>query len=227
MTTTELLMKEDTAFSTTIDMASIFPPPEGETLTYAVTGLPSWLQYDAATSTLAGTPWPNAAGTFDLTLSATDALGVTTETTLAVQVGDNPGIIANAAKSKEAVNLAGTDGQDLLIGSKKDDVIDGGAGSDTISGGEGKDVITTGTGWDTLLFAPASGKDVVTDFEVGIDALVLNAGMTIAATLEIDTDKDNVADSTLVTFSTKDTVQLTGVVGVADPSVLLVAEWMA
>lgn len=73
--------------------------------------------------------------------------------------------------------IAGGDGNDRLLGEGGDDRINGGDGNDTIVGGEGRDVLTGGAGADRFIFAAADSKagaslrDVITDFETGIDKL--------------------------------------------------------
>lgn len=73
--------------------------------------------------------------------------------------------------------LGGT-GQDWLRGGSDDDAIDGGQDSDQIEGGWGEDTLTGGAGAnveDVFVFA-VDGRDwgdVITDFQVGTDKLVL------------------------------------------------------
>ena len=87
--------------------------------------------------------------------------------------------------------LNGTDKPDKIFGGAGDDTIrgfggndklDGGAGKDRIVGGEGNDKLT-GDGKDhhsfadTFVFGKDSGKDVITDFEVGKDMLEIAKGL--------------------------------------------------
>ena len=79
--------------------------------------------------------------------------------------------------------LEGGDGSDVLKGGKGNDVHKGGKGTDALNGGKGKDVVNGGKGNDTLtggegkdefVFTSAQdGKDTVTDFEDGLDVLVM------------------------------------------------------
>lgn len=75
--------------------------------------------------------------------------------------------------------LFGKDGNDRLSGGVGLDIIKGGAGHDTIIGGAGHDTLTgNGEGsspFDSDLFviSPASGHDVITDFQVGADKIGL------------------------------------------------------
>ncbi|WP_299624285.1 calcium-binding protein [uncultured Tateyamaria sp.] len=78
--------------------------------------------------------------------------------------------------------LAGEDGNDLLLGGGGSDTLSGGADSDEIAGGAGNDVLIGGAGADTFVFFAtdsASGTDLVTDFELGLDTFqITGAGST-------------------------------------------------
>lgn len=56
--------------------------------------------------------------------------------------------------------------------------VDAGLGNDTITGSKGDDTLTGGTGADT--FNVAAGKDVITDFALGTDTLVVSKGTATA-----------------------------------------------
>jgi Ca2+-binding RTX toxin-like protein len=57
-----------------------------------------------------------------------------------------------------------------------DDSIDGGEGNDIITGGPGRDTLTGGAGSDSFVFAASTdGIDVITDFTIGEDQLVLSS----------------------------------------------------
>jgi Ca2+-binding RTX toxin-like protein len=80
-------------------------------------------------------------------------------------------------------NVTGTSNKDWLIGDNGNntldgwfgnDVLDGRGGDDIIIGGGGDDIITGGSGSDTLT---VWGKDVVTDFQVGVDRLSFHQTM--------------------------------------------------
>lgn len=61
--------------------------------------------------------------------------------------------------------LSGEDGADLIWGGDGDDRLWGGAGNDTMSGDAGHDTLWGGAGADVFVFAPASGADVIGDFD--------------------------------------------------------------
>jgi predicted extracellular nuclease len=76
-----------------------------------------------------------------------------------------------------AFNLVeGTDGRDRLVGTDGNDMIVSGAGIDTIAGGMGADVFVFGA--ETL--NGTRDRDIITDYEVGIDVIGLTAGATVA-----------------------------------------------
>ena len=81
----------------------------------------------------------------------------------------NDGI--NGGKGNDRV--LGGEGDDELEGGDGDDLVIGGNGSDLIRGLEGSDTLTGGAGTDFFYLIPNTGQDVITDFEDGVDKLVL------------------------------------------------------
>lgn len=74
--------------------------------------------------------------------------------------------------------LLGGDGDDTLNGGSGRDVMFGEAGNDRMVGGRGGDTMTGGSGVDTFVFftgeqsgSAAEGRDVITDFQVGVDRI--------------------------------------------------------
>jgi Ca2+-binding RTX toxin-like protein len=72
------------------------------------------------------------------------------------------------------VVFEGGGGHDFLTGGAGFDVLNGGAGNDTLEGGRGFDVLTGGTGADRFVFNGGDGFDLVTDFQQGVDKVVVN-----------------------------------------------------
>jgi Ca2+-binding RTX toxin-like protein len=72
--------------------------------------------------------------------------------------------------------LEGGAGNDVLIGGAGFDVLVGGLGRDVLEGGAGIDVLTGGGGDDRFSLGRGDGLDVITDFEQGIDRIVLGSG---------------------------------------------------
>ena len=97
-------------------------------------------------------------------------------------------------------NLIGNNGDDRLQGGSGDDKLFAGAGRDRVIGGSGDDLIAGGAGNDTLsggsgndsfVFDPSrkgEGHDVITDFKLGQDAIVLQAGDIARADADIAGD---------------------------------------
>ncbi len=73
--------------------------------------------------------------------------------------------------------LNGQAGDDNLFGGAGDDRLIGGAGADFLFGGFGNDTATGGTGGDLFGFSIGSGRDVITDFELGIDQILLDTAL--------------------------------------------------
>ncbi|NIA69919.1 tandem-95 repeat protein [Pelagibius litoralis] len=97
--------------------------------------------------------------------------------------------------NSEDGRLTGTEGNDLILGESSltglaldgldgDDVLRGGPGDDTLDGGAGSDSLFGGGGADLFVLRAADAAetleltDVIGDFEVGIDSLVLVDGLT-------------------------------------------------
>jgi hypothetical protein len=74
------------------------------------------------------------------------------------------------------VALEGGAGHDDLSGGAGLDVLTGGVGNDRLEGGLGLDVLTGGAGRDYFVFNRNDGPDLVTDFQSGVDKIVLEEG---------------------------------------------------
>ncbi|MGB3192998.1 MAG: CAP domain-containing protein [Limnoraphis sp.] len=68
--------------------------------------------------------------------------------------------------------IYGGDGDDSIFGGKSDDVLFGEGGNDTVSGDLGNDTLTGGMGKDLFLLQQQS-RDIITDFEPGVDLVKL------------------------------------------------------
>ncbi len=62
---------------------------------------------------------------------------------------------------------------DTLLGGDGDDVLMGYAGADTLNGEAGDDILTGGGGRDTFIFT--GGNDRITDFQLGVDRLLISS----------------------------------------------------
>lgn len=95
-----------------------------------------------------------------------DATGATTGMVFALGAGDD---VLIGGDGDDTV-YAGT-GDDLVLGGAGDDALIGGPGNDTLNGGTGNDFLLGGTGADVFVFDNNFGRDVIRDFEDGIDLI--------------------------------------------------------
>jgi VCBS repeat-containing protein len=77
-------------------------------------------------------------------------------------------------------DLAGTDGDDLLVGSAFGDRIDGGQGDDLIVGGGGNDMLAGGLGDDVYVFNRGDGFDTIDDTGAAAQGDAIRFGEDIA-----------------------------------------------
>lgn len=75
--------------------------------------------------------------------------------------------------------LFGGDGNDTLEGGNGNDRLVGGAGNDVLRGGNGNDRLEGGSGADLFAFGRGGGNDTILDYEIGVDALLLEDGVTV------------------------------------------------
>ncbi|MFZ6820336.1 putative Ig domain-containing protein [Undibacterium sp. Ji22W] len=113
----------------------------GDALTYSATlsdgkPLPAWLNFNATTGTLSGTPLSSDAGSLSVKIKAADKAGAIATDSFAVTV------------LFSVIN--GSSGIDNLLGSNADDQINGLAGNDKLSGLDGNDTLNGGAGVDEM-----------------------------------------------------------------------------
>lgn len=101
----------------------LFRDPENGALTWQVNGLPAGLTFDPETRTISGTPALNGAGSFSITVVATDGSGEQAEQTLTLTVASDPAQIPTIGGESSALqndyNLEGYDSNsyvDVLSG---------------------------------------------------------------------------------------------------------------
>jgi Ca2+-binding RTX toxin-like protein len=133
-------------------------------------------------------------GTAAVTTTITDTLVTAASTTLATNVenltltgtgaingtGNNGNnvIIGNSANNT-LTGLAGNDtlnggaGNDNLISGDGNDLLLGGAGNDTLNGGLGVDTLTGGVGNDFFRLDNVANRDLIIDFSVPADTIIL------------------------------------------------------
>jgi Ca2+-binding RTX toxin-like protein len=147
--------------------------PEGGTITYALAGGADadLFTIDAATGALAFKATPDfetpedadADGTYDVIVSASDALGASRSQTLAVTVTD---------LDEPGQTLAGLDRREVLLGGTGDDLVTAGGGADSVAAGDGDDSVSGGVGRDSL--AGGRGTD---SLDGGDGADLLDGGL--------------------------------------------------
>jgi VCBS repeat-containing protein len=153
---------------------------------------------------------PGATATDRFTYTVTDKAGLTSTATVSVTVtGIADGIATVGGNGND--NLTGTAGEDRLSGSNGDDRLfgldghdrlEGGLGNDELFGGRGNDLLIGGLGDDLLeggagrdgfVLSARGGNDVIRDFDVANDRLLLD-GTAIRSTQVADANGDGIAD---------------------------------
>jgi Ca2+-binding RTX toxin-like protein len=89
----------------------------------------------------------------------------------------------NGAGNRLANKLYGNDAANKLFGWAGNDLLDGGLGNDVLNGGAGEDTLTGGGGVDSFVFGAGYGKDTVSDFQHGVDKLVLVGAKSSAVSI--------------------------------------------
>jgi serralysin len=74
-------------------------------------------------------------------------------------------------------SLYGATGNDTLIGGNGDDLMYGSQGNDQLEGGAGNDTMFGGSLNDTFIFDMGHGHDIINDFEIGRDIIVLDSNL--------------------------------------------------
>ena len=91
----------------------LFRDPENGALTLQVNGLPAGLTFDSDTRTISGTPALNGAGSFSITIVATDASGEQAEQTITLTIASDPAQMpALGGESSSLQNDYALDGYD-------------------------------------------------------------------------------------------------------------------
>ncbi|WP_233990940.1 beta-propeller fold lactonase family protein [Pectobacterium brasiliense] len=92
---------------------NLFRDPENGALTLQVNGLPAGLTFDPDTRTISGTPALNGAGSFAITVVASDASGEQSEQTLMLSIASDPAQMPTIGGESSALQNIGTlDGYD-------------------------------------------------------------------------------------------------------------------
>lgn len=86
--------------------------------------------------------------------------------------------------------LSGDLGDDTLFGGQENDTLLGGMGNDVLGGDLGNDVLFGGDGGDRFVVQAQRGSDIVADFRVGEDKLLLQGGLSFGDFQAIAQDND-------------------------------------
>ncbi|MBN3181454.1 beta-propeller fold lactonase family protein [Pectobacterium brasiliense] len=107
--------------------ANLFRDPENGALTLQVNGLPAGLTFDPDTRTISGTPALNGAGTFTISVAASDASGEQSGHTLTLTIAPNPeqvpaiGGESSALTNKDVLEWINAPGTSVnILGGTKD-----------------------------------------------------------------------------------------------------------
>ncbi|MBS4432966.1 hypothetical protein E2566_03915 [Pectobacterium punjabense] len=131
---------------------NLFRDPENDTLTWKVTGLPDGFDFDPATRTISGTSALNGAGTFDVTVTVSDASGEGVDHELTLTIAPNPAQVptigGESSTLQDDYNLEGNDSNNYV------DVLNG--VKDTALSADGKTLY--------VVSSPDSGSAVLSVF---------------------------------------------------------------
>ena len=105
--------KEDTSFTYTLPAGTFTDVDGGDVLTYGAkmadgSALPSWLQVDAASGTLHGTPTNDAVGNLSVVVTATDQAHASASKTVSISVANTNDVPTVAHAVADQTAIAGT-----------------------------------------------------------------------------------------------------------------------
>ena len=89
----------------------------------------------------------------------------------AIAAGDGHDTLMGGAGHDQ---ITGGRGFDYLVGGAGYDTLRGSAGNDTLEGGRGNDLLIGGSGTDTFIFEEGDGYDTISDYQAGIDRLMID-----------------------------------------------------
>lgn len=107
------------------------------------------------------------------------------QTKVSYTLADGASIEIVAGLGKANINLTGNDEKNQVVGNNGRNILSGLGGDDLISGRGGNDRLSGGDGVDTFTFVNGHGKDVITDFEQGIDRINLEHYDGVTSTADL------------------------------------------
>jgi parallel beta-helix repeat protein len=182
------ITEENTPFTYSFAETS-FTDADVDALSYSAAlangnALPSWLSFNSASRTFSAMPPADAAGVYEIRVTASDGKGGTANDLFLLTVNDVPasgptltGTVGNDTLNGTAANetLLGLDGNDTLNGGAGDDVLVGGLGKDKLTGGAGADLFRFTQLLDSYRTSSTSFGDIITDFSLADDRIDLSA----------------------------------------------------
>ena len=171
-------------YSLTLPTYTFLDLEDGTNLSYSATltnggSLPNWLNFNGDTRTLSGTPTQEEV--LEITVTATDSAGAIGEDSFDLTI--KPRLINHVLGTKNPDLLSGTFKDDIMLGFGENDTLYGYDGNDTLNGGSGLDILTGGAGSDRfkLLSASTANRDIILDFEDGVDFLELTGDLSFGS----------------------------------------------
>ncbi len=110
-----------------------------------------------------------------------------------------------------ADRLFGGSGNDRLNGGDGDDLLQGNQGLDILNGGAGDDILRGGTLADTFVFDFGDGHDVIEDFNLSVDTLLLDTRL-----VEFLADAVKLVDALFISMGEAQSLTLNGLSDVDD-----------
>jgi len=202
---------EDTAFAATLDPA-LFTDVDGDVVTVAVRGagdtpLPEWLDWDAATKTLSGTPPADFSGDVALEFTGYDGIATTVKpVTLSVAAVNDAPVAQNDSLNAGTATIITVPLADLLA---NDIDVDGDPLSVTsVAGGDGFEAALDGFGNLVINRDPRLGGQIAVDYTISdgqtsdsaslvVDLLVANRAPEITAFGPLTGTEDTALDLAL------------------------------
>ena len=163
-------VQENAAAGTVVATLGATDPDAGDTFTYALTSDPSGLFEIVGNEVRvkAGASLDfEAATSHEVTVTVTDAGGLSRSETLTIAVNNQSGSIVGTAGNdvlngtSEEDTIQGLAGNDRLNGGQGDDLLDGGSGNDTMAGGAGNDTYVVDSAGDVVTEGSNQGTDTV------------------------------------------------------------------
>lgn len=126
----------------------------------------------------------------------------------AIAAGDGHDTLMGGAGHDQ---MTGGRGFDYLVGGAGYDTLRGSAGNDTLEGGRGNDLLIGGSGADTFVFEKGDGSDTISDYQVGIDRLMVDEDLLgRSVTRFYDDIIQETASGVVLDFGNRDQITIKG-----------------